>query len=73
MTWSAAQLCIRSAEVSGVPVESCQPCVGVCRGTRAAEDGVSALLSVLRLLGGRAAAGKHLPLVAPERPSHVGE
>ena len=39
----------------------------------AAEDGVSALLSILRLLGGRAAAGKRLPLVAPERPPHVGE
>ena len=73
MTWLAAQLCIRPVEVSGVPVESCQPCTGVCCGTRAAEDGVSALLFILRLLGGRAATGKRLPLVAPERPSHVGE
>lgn len=61
----AAQLCIRLAKVSGVPVESCRPCIGVCCGTRAAEEGVSALLSIFRLLGGRAAAGKRLPVVAP--------
>ena len=32
MTQLAGHLCTRPTEVSGVPVEACQPCVGVCLG-----------------------------------------
>ena len=32
MTRLAGHLCTRPTEVSGVPVEACQPCVGVCLG-----------------------------------------
>ena len=71
MTRLAGHLCTRPTEVSGVPVEACQPCVGVCLGLGLLRR--LSLLSSLHLLGGRAAAGKCLPLGAPEHPSHVGE
>lgn len=46
------------------------PDSGMCSG---AEESAASLLSILHLLGGRAATVEHLPLIAPEHPSGVRE